>query len=76
MRFLRLLRPGRGSEVASPELVRQIGLMSTYGNADGEEVIRRLRNMNYGATNSRITKLRESRSEPDQTPSPRARYST
>ncbi len=46
------------NEVASPELVRSIGTMNVYENADPDEVVGRLRNMSYGATHSRVTKLR------------------
>ena len=59
MLFISSARRRKSKEVASPELVQRIGLMDTYGGADHAEVERRLRSMSYGATNSRITKLRE-----------------
>jgi len=40
------------------EIMRKIGSMDPYANADPYEVEARLRNMNYGATNSRLSKLR------------------
>ncbi len=47
-----------GSCVASPELVRSIGTMDTYHDADPSDVDFRLRNMTYGSTNSRVAKIR------------------
>jgi len=42
----------------SRELVRKIGSMEPFVDADATEVEERLRNMNYGATHPRVTELR------------------
>ena len=55
-------RPKRPNPIASEkitrELLRRIGSLEPYAGADPSEVEERLRNMNYGATNSRVSKLR------------------
>lgn len=60
MLFSRSSRTKNSEEVAPLERVRRVGLSDTYEGVDGDEVIRRLRNMNYGSTSNRIAKLRES----------------
>ena len=42
----------------SRDLLRKIGLLEPYAEAIPSQVEERLRNMNYGATNSRVSKLR------------------
>jgi len=46
------------SEEISRALLRKIGTLQPYADADPRAVEERLRNMNYGATNSRVSKLR------------------
>lgn len=46
----------------SCEILRSIGALNPYAGADASEVEERLRKMNYGATNSRISKLRRAQS--------------
>lgn len=40
------------------EILRQIAAMDPFADSDPAEVEQRLRNMNYGSTHSRISKLR------------------
>ncbi len=47
----------------SRELLRRIGSLEPYAEAIPSQVEERLRNMNYGSTNSRITKLRHDESD-------------
>ncbi len=47
----------------SREILRQIGALDPYADADPDEVEERLRNMNYGATNSRVSELRRRAAE-------------
>ena len=51
---------------ASKELVRKIGSMEPYADADAAEVEERLRNMNYGATHPRVSELRRTGLESDE----------
>ena len=48
------------SEQIGREILQRIGAMEPYAGADPTEVERRLRNMNYGSTHSRISQLRQS----------------
>jgi hypothetical protein len=43
---------------ASKKILRWIGSLDPYADANPNEVEKRLRNMAYGATNSRVSKLR------------------
>ena len=56
------------SEHALRDRVRAIGLMDPYVGVDPHEVEERIRNMSYGATNSRVSKLRRDESEETQNP--------
>lgn len=47
------------SQRISRELLQKIGEMDPYAGTDPAEVEERLRNMSFGATNSRISKLRK-----------------
>lgn len=51
------------SEEIGRQILRRIGEMDPYADADPAEVERRLRNMAYGATHSRISKMRRQRAE-------------
>ena len=70
---MRLPSPNRNEannvEVASPEPLRKIGSMDVYKGADADEVLKRLRNLNFGSTNSRISKLRQNSEPTDIIPS-------
>lgn len=57
------IRDYREREEVAREIMRKIAAMDPYVQADPDEVEERLRNMNYGATNSRISKLRRAESE-------------
>ena len=46
------------SEAIGREILRRIGRSRPYADADADEVEKRLRNMTYGATHSRISALR------------------
>ena len=46
------------SEQIGRDILRQIGAMEPFAGSDPAEVERRLRNMNYGSTHSRVSKLR------------------
>lgn len=46
------------SEAIGREILRQIGAMEPFADSDPAEVEQRLRNMSYGSTHSRISKLR------------------
>jgi hypothetical protein len=48
------------SEQVGREILQRIGAMEPYADADPTEVERRLRNMNYGSTHSRISEIRQS----------------
>ncbi len=48
-------------EATTRQILRSIGELNPYADADPAEVEQRLRNMNYGATNSRISKLRRAK---------------
>ena len=50
-------------EAISRELLRSIAELEPYADADPAQVEERLRNMNFGATNTRVSKIR--RGEPD-----------
>jgi len=50
-------------EAVTRRLLRAIGALNPYAGANPDEVEQRLRNMNYGATNSRISKLRRAQSD-------------
>ena len=47
----------------SRQLLQLIGELDPYSDADPDQVEARLRNMEYGTTNSRVSKIR--RGEPD-----------
>jgi excisionase family DNA binding protein len=70
--MLRLPSPNRNGannvEVASPEPLRKIGSMDVYKGADADEVLKRLRNMSFGRTNSRVSKLRQNNERTDVIP--------
>lgn len=51
------------SELALRDRLRAIGLTETYPGVDPREVEERIRNMSYGSTNSRVSKLRRGESE-------------
>ena len=69
---MRLPSPNRNGannvEVASPEPLRKIGSMDVYQGADPDEVLKRLRNLKSGSTNSRISKLRQNTEPTDVIP--------
>ena len=46
------------SEQIGRDIMRRIAAMDPFAGADPADVERRLRNMNYGKTHSRISKLR------------------
>lgn len=46
------------SELAVASRIRSIGTINTHRDSDPEEVNRRLRNMTYGSTDSRIAAVR------------------
>jgi len=46
-------------ELAAASRIRSIGTMTTVADADPEEVNRRLRNMTYGSTDSRVAATRD-----------------
>ncbi len=46
----------------SRDLLRKIGSLEPYAESIPSQVEERLRNMNYGATNSRVSKLRRGES--------------
>lgn len=48
----------REREETSKALLRKIGVLDPYADSPPQDVEQRLRNMTYGATNSRVTKLR------------------
>jgi hypothetical protein len=50
-------------EAVTVRLLRAIGELNPYADASPDDVEQRLRNMNYGATNSRISKLRRAHSD-------------
>ena len=56
----------RDREEVSRDLVRSIGEMDPYADADPEEVEERLRRMKYGAT-SRISRIRRGEADPVDT---------
>ena len=51
-------------EKVSREILRSIGDFDPFADADPDEVEKRLRSMSYGATNSRVSKLRRAESDP------------
>ena len=60
MRFRRDSKQDRERhEMAAANRIRNLGGRSTFVDADPEEVNRRLRNMTYGSTNSRISATRK-----------------
>ncbi|MCP3976002.1 MAG: hypothetical protein GY720_16095 [bacterium] len=59
MRFRRNnKRDKERSEMAAANRIRNLGGRSTYVDVDPEEVNRRLRNLTYGSTDSRISATR------------------
>jgi hypothetical protein len=56
-------RRWKGRDATSRAILRSIAALNPYAGADPAEVERRLRNMNYGATNSRISKVRRAVAE-------------
>ncbi len=46
------------NELTAANRIRSIGDIQPYQNSDPEEVNRRLRNMSYGSTASRVTAVR------------------
>ncbi len=59
MRFRRNNKRDRErSEMAAANRIRNLGGRSTYVDVDPEEVNRRLRNLTYGSTDSRISATR------------------
>ncbi len=53
-------------EEISRELVRKIGSMEPYADADADKVEQRIRNMHYGSTHPRVTKLRRGSEESEE----------
>lgn len=45
-------------ELAAASRIRSIGGLDTHKNSNPEEVNRRLRNMSYGSTDSRVAAIR------------------
>lgn len=52
-------------EAISREILRSIGTLNPYADANPAEVEERLRNMNYGATNTRVSRIRRGEQSPD-----------
>lgn len=46
-------------EMAAASRIRSLGAKTTFEDADPDEVTRRLRNMTYGSTDSRISATRK-----------------
>lgn len=60
MRFRRTTKQDRERhELAAASRIRSLGAKTTFVNADPEEVNKRLRNMTYGSTASRISATRK-----------------
>jgi len=60
MRFRRTTKQDRERhELAAASRIRSLGAKTTFVDADPEEVTRRIRNMTYGSTDSRISATRK-----------------